>query len=169
MGVVNIINNSFVCIVADCSLWRESIDPFNTRRPQSRSSLPVVEMHAMNVIISSRRKHSSSGCRTLVALVILTLFVVVATFVHFLPDKALMISQSKVGSSLHGTEHKWHGGHPAQNRPGSCWCSGDNYCMCTPSVAIDIVLYSQTTQSIDGYNVWVVRRADTGQLATIGG
>lgn len=38
--------------------------------------------------------------------------------------------------------------------------------MCTPSVAIDIVLYSKEE---NGYSVWAVRRSDTGQLATIGG
>jgi hypothetical protein len=42
--------------------------------------------------------------------------------------------------------------------------------MCTPSVAVDIVIYSKTkSNDDDGYDVWVVRRADTGQLATIGG
>lgn len=40
--------------------------------------------------------------------------------------------------------------------------------MCTPSVAIDIVIYSKS-ETGDGYNIWVVQRSDTGQLATIGG
>jgi 8-oxo-dGTP diphosphatase len=40
--------------------------------------------------------------------------------------------------------------------------------MCTPSVAIDIVLYSKSPNE-DDYSVWVVKRGDTGQLATIGG
>ena len=39
--------------------------------------------------------------------------------------------------------------------------------MCTPSVAIDVVLYSKT--ETETYSVWAVRRVDTGQLATIGG
>mmetsp|Transcript_14202 Transcript_14202/g.17138 ORF Transcript_14202/g.17138 Transcript_14202/m.17138 type:complete len:88 (-) Transcript_14202:36-299(-) len=58
---------------------------------------------------------------------------------------------------------KWNGGHPFQERPGSCWCSGDAYCMCTPSLAIDLVITS-------GHDhVWLVRRKDTNQLATMGG
>jgi len=85
----------------------------------------------------------------------------------------------------HGEERTWHGGHPAQDHPGSCWCGQDEYCMCTPSVAIDIVLYQRRPRSAaksDGntnpssgrgaeynYDVWVVRRSDTNQLATIGG
>jgi len=40
--------------------------------------------------------------------------------------------------------------------------------MCTPSLAIDIVLYSKNPTN-DEHSVWVVRRSDTGQLATIGG
>lgn len=40
--------------------------------------------------------------------------------------------------------------------------------MCTPSLSVDIVLYSEN-ETNDGYHVWVVRRSDTDQLATIGG
>lgn len=80
----------------------------------------------------------------------------------------------------HGEERTWHGGHPTQDHSGSCWCGQDEYCMCTPSVAIDIVLYQKrTTIATSGgsdspltdgqYDVWVVRRSDTNQLATIGG
>lgn len=75
----------------------------------------------------------------------------------------------------HGEERTWHGGHPAQTHPGSCWCGQDEYCMCTPSVAIDIVLYQKrqpkksSGNASHEYDVWVVRRSDTNQLATIGG
>lgn len=41
--------------------------------------------------------------------------------------------------------------------------------MCTPSVAIDIILYSLRAPSSPEYDVWLVRRVDTSQLATIGG
>ena len=33
----------------------------------------------------------------------------------------------------------WHGGSPEFNK-GSCWCGADGYCMCTPSLAIDVVI-----------------------------
>lgn len=82
----------------------------------------------------------------------------------------------------HGNERTWHGGHPAENKPGSCWCGQDAYCMCTPSLAIDIVLYqnrssaattskesNESNTNQEYYDVWVVRRSDTNQLATIGG
>lgn len=34
----------------------------------------------------------------------------------------------------------WHGGSPTDSHPGSCWCGADNYCMCTPSLAIDCII-----------------------------
>jgi hypothetical protein len=71
-------------------------------------------------------------------------------------------------SHEHGQTRKWHGGHPAQDRSGSCWCGDeDGYCMCTPALSVDIVLYQRREGG--GYRVWVVRRKDTGQLGTIGG
>ena len=149
--------------------WSGEVHIIFTDRKHNSNSLPFVELHAMNVNSSLRRRQSSDGHHLLIALVILTIIVVLGFFVNFLPDKAALTSQSKIGSRLHGTEHKWHGGHPSQDRYGSCWCGGDKYCMCTPSVAIDIVIYFKTTKSKDGIHVWVVRRADTGQLATIGG
>ena len=44
-------------------------------------------------------------------------------------------------------------------KKGSCWCSADEWCMCTPSLAIDVILTSGPN------HVWLVRRADTGKLA----
>lgn len=65
---------------------------------------------------------------------------------------------------LRSETHVWHGGHPADRQTGSCWCSDrDGYCMCTPSLAIDLIIVS-------GKNYfWLVRRKDTNQLATMGG
>jgi len=48
-------------------------------------------------------------------------------------------------------------------KKGSCWCSADEWCMCTPSLAIDVILTSGPE------HVWLVRRADTGLLALMGG
>mmetsp|Transcript_37807 Transcript_37807/g.113059 ORF Transcript_37807/g.113059 Transcript_37807/m.113059 type:complete len:311 (-) Transcript_37807:400-1332(-) len=64
-------------------------------------------------------------------------------------------------------ERTWmSNGSPAINsdlKKGSCWCSADEWCMCTPSIAVDVILRSGTDQ------VWMVRRADTGKLALMGG
>ncbi|KAL7473902.1 hypothetical protein ACHAXS_014436 [Conticribra weissflogii] len=83
------------------------------------------------------------------------------------------ISPSLPSQCLTKQDQTWHGGHPESTKSGSCWCgSADGYCMCTPAVAIDIVMYSKSTDDNNGdggYDVWVVRRGDTGQLATIGG
>lgn len=46
---------------------------------------------------------------------------------------------------------------------GSCWCSADEWCMCTPSLAVDIILRSGED------HLWLVKRADTGLLALTGG
>jgi len=67
---------------------------------------------------------------------------------------------------IQGDERRWHGGHPnARDHKGSCWCGAeDNYCMCTPNVAIDLIIASH-----DERHVWLVQRKDTNQLATMGG
>ena len=58
----------------------------------------------------------------------------------------------------------WNGGHPTSLKSGSCVCSSfDAYCMCTPSLAIDLVIVS----GMD--HLWLVRRKDTNQFATMGG
>jgi 8-oxo-dGTP diphosphatase len=59
---------------------------------------------------------------------------------------------------------KFHGGHPVRTMKGSCYCSGeDTYCMCNPSLAIDLIILSGTD------HIWLVRRKDTNQLAVMGG
>jgi 8-oxo-dGTP diphosphatase len=67
---------------------------------------------------------------------------------------------------LRGDEMTWHGGHPvAQEHSGSCWCGAeDHYCMCTPNLAIDLVIATH-----DDSHIWLVQRKDTNQLATMGG
>lgn len=68
-------------------------------------------------------------------------------------------------ASLVGQRMIFHGGHPSQVRTGQCWCgAADGYCMCTPSLAIDLIIASGPD------HVWLVRRKDTLQLlATMGG
>jgi len=61
----------------------------------------------------------------------------------------------------------WHSNGSPYIHPdlqsGSCWCSGDDYCMCTPSLAIDTILTSGEE------HVWLVKRKDVGKYATMGG
>lgn len=65
-----------------------------------------------------------------------------------------------------GNEMVWHGGYPTKGRSGSCWCGQeDQYCMCTPNVAIDVVVSVGPKSEY----LWLVRRRDTNQLATMGG
>jgi 8-oxo-dGTP diphosphatase len=58
----------------------------------------------------------------------------------------------------------FHGGHPVGVKHGSCYCGNeDDYCMCNPSLAIDLVIFSGKD------HLWMVRRKDTQQLAVMGG
>mmetsp|Transcript_13166 Transcript_13166/g.15931 ORF Transcript_13166/g.15931 Transcript_13166/m.15931 type:complete len:243 (+) Transcript_13166:297-1025(+) len=58
----------------------------------------------------------------------------------------------------------WHGGAPGGNPAGSCWIgASDNYAMCTPSLAIDLVIEHEDK------GVILVRRKDNGLYATMGG
>lgn len=52
---------------------------------------------------------------------------------------------------------------------GSCWCGWDNYCMCTPSLAIDTVVEVVGSQTGKVESILVIRRKDNGKLACIGG
>jgi 8-oxo-dGTP diphosphatase len=90
-----------------------------------------------------------------------------------------MLSDATVTGRIVGYDQTWHGGHPAEDRRGSCWCgAADQYCMCTPNLAIDLIITSsskavavngrQETSGAEDF-VWLVRRKDTDQLATMGG
>lgn len=61
----------------------------------------------------------------------------------------------------------WHSnGSPSINpelHQGSCWCSFDEWCVCTPALAIDLIIESGSD------HIWVIRRQDTGLLALMGG
>jgi len=69
-------------------------------------------------------------------------------------EKNLMVKKSLV----------WHGGHPQQDRPGQCYCGEDLYCMCTPSLGVDLIIASGPN-----HDIWLVRRKDTDQLGLMGG
>lgn len=60
--------------------------------------------------------------------------------------------------------HVWNGGAPGGSPLGSCWVGPDEYAMCTPSLAIDLVI-----ERGDGESVLLVERADNGLFATMGG
>ena len=143
------------------------------RRTQIHNhNLPIAHDNTKTMATTNRRRRvdASLNGNTIVILSVLaliTILVVLGIFIKVLPAKVSLTSNTSKSSHLHGEEKTWHGGHPAEERPGSCWCGGDGYCMCTPSVAIDIVLYSRTETNT--YSVWAVRRVDTGQMATIGG
>jgi 8-oxo-dGTP diphosphatase len=67
----------------------------------------------------------------------------------------------------------WHGGSPTGSHVGSCWCGNDMYCMCTPSLAIDVVIEFEAV--VEGstesaiYFVFVDRRDPPFGLAIPGG
>lgn len=60
---------------------------------------------------------------------------------------------------------KWNGGNPGGSHPtGSCWCGADDYCLCTPSLAIDAIIevtYTTKTAEVDDIYVVLVQRRDS--------
>lgn len=52
----------------------------------------------------------------------------------------------------------WHGGSPAFK--GSCWCGADDYCMCTPSLAIDGIIEVQDPANPSEISIVLVHRRD---------
>ncbi len=73
---------------------------------------------------------------------------------------------NKEASCIQGKEMTFHGGHPESTKTGTCWCGHeDRYCMCTPSLAIDLVIQESGTSD----RIWLVTRKDTNQLAVMGG
>lgn len=78
----------------------------------------------------------------------------------------ILLWSSKRDNSLTTTPIQFTGGHPQlHSMTGNCYCSGqDNYCMCNPSLAIDLVIVVDDTEEL-----LLVRRKDTDQLATMGG
>ncbi|CAN0114983.1 unnamed protein product [Ectocarpus sp. 12 AP-2014] len=70
-------------------------------------------------------------------------------------------------SVTHDCPRQWHGG--SKTHAGSCWCGWDEYCMCTPSLAIDTVVEVSDPATGEVGSVLVVRRKDNGKLACIGG
>ena len=127
--------------------------------------LSIMEAHGLRKL--RHGNYNGSGKRALVCSVVA--FCIIGLMFHMSRSSSPISSLSS--ACLQKQDQTWHGGHPASHKSGSCWCGGeDGYCMCTPAVAIDIVLYSKRKGSDnDEYDVWAVRREDTGQLATIGG
>ena len=71
-------------------------------------------------------------------------------------------------SSSRRCPYSWHGGAPGDSPGGSCWCGkADGYCMCTPSLAIDLVI--ETTLPDGAPGIVLVIRRDNGLAATMGG
>jgi ADP-ribose pyrophosphatase YjhB (NUDIX family) len=50
-------------------------------------------------------------------------------------------------------------------RDGNCWCTGwmDNFCSCTPSLAVDVILRSGST------HLWLIEHKETGKVGCLGG
>jgi 8-oxo-dGTP diphosphatase len=120
-------------------------------------------MFTMVSIHQHRKSILPSSNHVLAVSLILNAVLVISLFLTFTFSSTTMFPLS-AKQSLRGEAVHWHGGHPADTQSGSCFCSGhDHYCMCTPSLAIDLVIASGTD------HVWLVRRKDTNQLATMGG
>lgn len=103
--------------------------------------------------IHRKVKASSSNAPLLISLLLNILLIAAVVFTF-----------SGCSSRTISADLTFHGGHPAGTKRGTCYCSNnDSYCMCTPSLAIDVVIFSGKD------HVWTVRRKDTNQLTVMGG
>lgn len=75
----------------------------------------------------------------------------------------IFVDQPGQTPTLVQQEMHWNGGHPLRGQTGTCACNSEKYCLCSPSLAIDVVL------AVGKDHVYVVRRRDTNQLACMGG
>jgi 8-oxo-dGTP diphosphatase len=114
------------------------------------------------VSIQHKKSWLPSNNHVLVLSLALNVVLVLELFFAFTVSSISMVP-STARQSVRGEAVHWHGGHPADSQTGSCYCSFDQYCMCTPSVAIDLVIASGAD------HIWLVRRKDTNQLANMGG
>mmetsp|Transcript_15803 Transcript_15803/g.49993 ORF Transcript_15803/g.49993 Transcript_15803/m.49993 type:complete len:222 (+) Transcript_15803:84-749(+) len=77
------------------------------------------------------------------------------------------------GSDAVCSSVQWNGGSPNSLHSGSCWCGqADGYCMCTPSLAIDLVIEVDVPPGVSSQStvaVALVHRKDSGRMATMGG
>ena len=110
------------------------------------------QFHTTTGMPSSFFSSSKHMVTTISIAINIVLLIVVAQYILHNPDHSLL-SKSLV----------YHGGHPLDTHAGTCWCASDQYCICTPNLAIDLVIASGPD------HLWIVRRKDTSQWAIMGG
>lgn len=111
-----------------------------------------------------QRKHPVSKDYVLnLSLALNALLALPLMFVATMYNNEADTSSSVQTGRLRAMPLQWAGGHPLDAKTGSCWCNQDRYCMCTPSLAIDLIITSGSN------HLWLVRRKDTSQLAVMGG
>lgn len=88
----------------------------------------------------------------------------VSFLLNFLVIVALVYTYRSCSRQTISADLVFHGGHPSDTMRGTCFCSKEDvYCMCNPSLAIDVVIFSGKDHLL------LVRRKDTNQLAVMGG
>jgi 8-oxo-dGTP diphosphatase len=111
-----------------------------------------------------RQRHHSNGMQS-ISTSSLTKRELCAWIIAFIQFAFVIQFRKHNSNNIKGERMVWSNKDEV-NLQGSCWCSAkDNYCMCTPSLAVDMILLSGAN---DEY-IWLVQRKDTGQYATVGG
>jgi 8-oxo-dGTP diphosphatase len=75
--------------------------------------------------------------------------------------------QGRYSSSKYKAPADFHGHSTRVHRDGSCWCSADEYCMCTPAIATDCIIELQREGG--AREVLLVERRDGRGFAMVGG
>lgn len=133
----------------------------------------------MNDLNSSRNHFSSrissveimlsrllnGGTRNVIGLVIVSM-ILVLVILRFLLDTDSALLLSPINNMNGNCPFTWHGGSPKFNT-GSCWCGEDGYCMCTPSLAIDVIIevlpsehLTNTRVRLSEVSVMLIKRRD---------
>jgi len=73
-------------------------------------------------------------------------------------NKLFSLTDTKCPYKFHGV-----GPHDLPNALTGCWCGNDNYCLCTPSLAIDTIVVTPED------DILMVQRGDGGGIALCGG
>ena len=142
------------------------------RSPRSKSTSDANENSNMTSYSKTHKPNAPFPSKDLIlrASLLFNFILLVALFYSGTCPPTAGTDNGHNSSQLQGIEQTWHGGHPIADHKGSCWCGAeDGYCMCTPSLAIDLILLAQPQPQDISPQIWVVRRKDTSQLATMGG
>jgi len=139
---------------------RRSTQPSNIQTMQ-RMALPQRSYASKKSIWSTTRREQFATF-----LILINVLVFLSSFQSSgsqADDPSLTTTETKPPVVRLATGEEFKIGNGGWTTDGTCICGTDSYCMCNPSLAIDLVI----ADGEDDKYVWLVKRKDTGQYATM--